>query len=83
MTKSTLKLWKDHITSRSHLLTVNETEVRCLKSGLRFGKAIDLPNELRFNSELMRDILIPPDHTSITVRYFKHLKLVNYYYLYV
>ena len=74
VTRSLLKPWKDHLTSRSHLLSMNESQIDCLKAGLKFGKAIALPKEFKFNSELMRDMVIPPDPTSTTVRYFSHLK---------
>lgn len=74
VTRGNLKIWKDQLTSRSHLLSMNDFQIECLKNGLLFGKAIDLPRELRLNAELMRDMLVPPDPSSVNVRYFTHLR---------
>ena len=77
VTEGNLKMWKDQLTSRSHLLSMNIFEIECLKNGLLFGKAIDLPRELRFNTVLMQEMLVPPDPSStVTVRYFTHLRLI-------
>ena len=73
MTRSTPKPWKDHLTSRSHLITLNQVQIDGLKIGLKFGRAIELPPELKFNAELMCDMLVPRDPSTITVRYFTHL----------
>ena len=76
MTRGNLKIWKDQLTSRSHLISMNDFQIECLKNGLLFGKAIDLPRELRLNAELMQDMLVPPDPSSVNVRYFTHLRYV-------
>ena len=76
-TRSSLKPWQDHLASRSHLLTLNQVQIDCLKSGLKFGKAIGLPEELKLNAELMCDILVPRDPSTTTVRYFTRLQSVT------
>ncbi|CAI8008749.1 hypothetical protein GBAR_LOCUS5961, partial [Geodia barretti] len=74
VTEGNLKMWKDQLTSRSHLLSMNIFQIECLKNGLLFGKALDLPRELRFNTVLMQEMLVPPAPSStVTVRYFTHL----------
>ena len=73
MTRSTSKPWKDNLTSRSHLIKLNQAQIDCLKIGLKFGKAIELPKELCFNAELMCDMLVPRDPSTVTVRYFTYL----------
>ena len=73
VTRTALKLWKDHLTSRSHLLTLKKMQIDCLKVGLKFGKAIGLHEDMRLNTELMCDMLVPRDPSTTTIRYFTHL----------
>ena len=77
VTRSTPKQWKDHLTSRSHLITLNQAQIDGLKIGLKLGKAIELPSDLRLNADLMCDMLVPRDPSTITVRYFTHLMWVH------
>ena len=77
VTRSTPKQWKDHLTSRSHLITLNQAQIDGLKIGVKFGKAIELPSDLRLNADLMCDMLVPRDPSTVTVRYFTHLTWVH------
>ena len=73
VTRNAPKQWEDHLTSRSHHITLNQAQIDGLKIGLKFGKAIELPSDLRFNADLMCDMVVPRDRFTITVRYFTHL----------
>ena len=77
ITRSTSQPWRERLISRSHQLTMNMAQINGLKLGLKFGKAIELPQELKLDAQMMRDLLIPHDTTSKCPRYFTHLKYTN------
>lgn len=49
---------------------MNEIQIDCLKVGLKFGKAIDLPKDLMLTTRQMCDMLIGRD----SVRKFTSLR---------
>ena len=73
VTRSTCQLWRDYLTSRCHQLTMNEAQIDDLKRGLKFGKAIKLPQELMLSARQMCDMLVERE----TVRQFAHLRCVD------
>ena len=70
MTRSTSQLWRDHLTSRSHQLTMKEAQIDDLKRGSKFSKAIELPRELMLSARQMCDMLVERE----TIRQFTHLR---------
>lgn len=76
VTRAAAQPWKELLISRSHQLAMNEAQISGLKNGLKFGKTIDLPKELRLNAEQMCDMLVPRDTTSTIIRYFTHLRYI-------
>ena len=49
---------------------MNEAQIDDLKRGLKFGKAIKLPQELMLNVQQMCDMLVERE----TIRHFTHLR---------
>lgn len=62
--------WEAHLISRSHQLSMNEIQIDGLKSGLIFGKAIGLPQDLMLQAHLICKMLIGQE----SVQKFTHLR---------
>ena len=56
---------------------MNEAHIDDMKRGLKFGKAIKLPQELMLNARQMCDMLVERE----TIRQFAHLRCVDTKYI--
>ena len=66
-----MTMWQKYLTSYGHKVLINEHQIDELKSGLEFGKALELPSDLTFSAAQMCDLLIYKN----TVCYFEYLRL--------
>lgn len=61
MIQNTANMWDTHLLNRNHELSMNIIQIKSLKAGLEFGKAVQLKEDLRLNTPQMCYMLTGQD----------------------